>query len=145
MNSYLLKQKLIETGIKDKDFLLIDTLLFFYNKKKDKDGTVKALPKTMCKECFYDGDQTNTTHFLKPIIKRLIDNNLLIEQKGDTWILGDEAIKLYTEFYAEPEKKQNTKTTTKNIKIKKALTPSCATGTNDGKNNIQEWIKTINF
>ena len=141
MNSYLLKQKLIETGIKDKDFLLIDTLLFFYNKKKDKDGTVKALPKTMCKECFYDGDQTNTTHFLKPIIKRLKEKHLLDGQSGDTWVLGEEALKLYTEFY-EPEKKSigTRKTTYKKENIK-SLTPSCSTAANDG---INEWITQLN-
>lgn len=132
-------------NLKGIDYLLIDTLLYFYNRKKEKDGTVKALPKTMCNELFYNGGKTHRAQFLEPIIKRLIDNNLLIEQKGDTWILGDEAIKLYTEFYAEPEKNQNTKTTTKNINNKKVLTPSCASGTNDGKNKIQEWIKTINF
>ena len=105
MNSYLLKRKLMGYDIKDKDFLLIDTLLYFYNKKKDKDGTVKALPKTMCKECFYDGDQTNTTHFLKPIIKRLKEKNLLDGQGGDTWVLGEEALKLYKEFYEQPDNK----------------------------------------
>ena len=142
MNSYLLKQKLIETGIKDKDFLLIDTLLFFYNKKKDKDGTVKALPKTMCKECFYDGDQTNTTHFLKPIIKRLKEKNLLDGQKGDTWVLGEEALKLYTEFYEQPDNKPNrTRRTTYKKEYIKSLTPSCSTAANDG---INEWITQLN-
>lgn len=128
--------------IKDKDFLLIDTLLYFYNKKKDKDGTVKALPKTMCKECFYVGDQTHDTRFLKPIIKRLKEKNLLDGQSGDTWVLGEEALKLYKEFYEQPDNKpySTRKTTYKKENIK-SLTPSCSTAANDG---INEWITQLN-
>lgn len=64
-------------NLKGLDYLLIDTLLYFYNRKKEKDGTVKALPKTMCNELFYNGDSRLRTRFLKPIIERLKENNLL--------------------------------------------------------------------
>lgn len=103
MNNYKLKEKLKENyKIELPDYVLIDTLLFFYNRKKNKDGIVKALPKTICEELFYKGDAKNSSRFLKPMIKRLKDAGLLTEQERDVWTLGEEALKLYAEFYQKP-------------------------------------------